>query len=107
MSLLMPPIAFVIVLAAALGLSYGFKALSLRRQGEAKGLGPYACGELLPTHMIRPDYGQFLPFAIFFTVLHVVALTVATVPVWTLSSFVMALIYLSAALVGLTVLYRK
>ncbi len=107
MSLLLPPIAFLIVFAAALLLSAGFKQLSLREAGPQKGVEPYSCGEVLPSHMIKPDYGQFLPFAVFFTVLHVVALTVATVPAWTLGSFVMALIYLAAALVGLTVLYRK
>ena len=71
-------------------------------------LKPYACGEDMPEHAcIQPDYGQFFPFAFFFTILHVVALMATTVPVETASTFVLALVYIAGAVVGLTVLYRK
>ena len=105
-SLLSPPIAFVIVLAAVWVFSFGLSRLSLIGTG-AKGLEPYACGEDVPDHMIRPDYGQFLPFAIFFTLLHVTALVVATVPAVTITSLFMAIVYLLGAVVALTVLYRR
>jgi hypothetical protein len=105
--LLAPPAAFVIMLTASVLLSWGLSRLSVRvRRGE-KGLEPYACGEEIPSHMIQPDYGQFLPFAIFFTLLHVTALVVATVPAVTLSTLFMAVVYLLGAVVGLTVLYRR
>jgi NADH-quinone oxidoreductase subunit A len=106
-SLLVPPIAFVIVLIAALLLSWGMTKLSLRPRGRYKGLDPYACGEDIPTHLIQPDYGQFFPFAFFFTILHVVAMMVATVPVETATSLLIAMVYILGAAVGLSVLYRK
>ena len=39
---------------------------------------PYACGEDFPREKIVPEYGQFYPFAIFFTLLHVAGLMLAT-----------------------------
>ncbi len=107
-SLLSPPLAFLIVLAAAAALSFGLSRLSFKRRALADASGePYACGEDLPSHMIQPDYGQFLPFAFFFTILHVVALMATTVPVETLSSFTIAIVYLLCAIVALLVLYRR
>ena len=78
-----------------------------KRKKGARGLGPYACGEELPTHMIQPDYGQFYPFAFFFTVLHVVALTATTVPAVSISTIIIAGIYVAGAIAGLTILYKK
>ena len=114
LSVMSPLIAFAILLAASAIL---YKAMLLlspgKRKKGARGLGPYACGEELPTHMIQPDYGQFYPFAFFFTVLHVVALTATTVPAilaplrMSASIIVVALIYIAGAIAGLTILYRK
>ena len=67
----------------------------------------YACGENVETNLMQPDYSQFFPFAFFFTVLHVVALTIATIPVETMNSFAMAVIYLAGALIGLMILLRR
>jgi NADH:ubiquinone oxidoreductase subunit 3 (subunit A) len=115
---LFPLVAFAIVLAASVLLYVALGALRAgKRQKGARGLGPYACGEELPTHMIQPDYGQFYPFAFFFTVLHVVALIATTVPatganglpidVTFGSILVIAGIYVAGAVAGLTILYRK
>jgi NADH:ubiquinone oxidoreductase subunit 3 (subunit A) len=106
-SVLTPPLAFLILLAAAAGLSFGLSRLSFKKRTGNGGLAPYACGEDIPTHMIQPDYSQFLPFAMFFTVLHVVALMGATVAKADLTALVIAGIYLVGAFVGLTVLYRR
>ena len=106
LSVLAPPIAFAILLAAVGLLSLGMSRLSANRKGNRQ-TGPYACGEDLPTHMIQPDYGQFLPFAVFFTILHVVALMVTTAAGVTAAAFVIALVYVTGALLGLVVLYRK
>jgi hypothetical protein len=110
-SVLSPLIAFAIVLAASALLYAALRIFSAgpRKKG-SRGLGPYACGEELPTHMIQPDYGQFYPFAFFFTVLHVVALTATTVPAilgGATSLFFVAGIYVAGAIAGLTILYRK
>ena len=108
LSLLSPPLAFVIVLLAAAALSFGLSRLGIRRRTRPDGSGqPYACGEDLPSHMIQPDYGQFLPFAFFFTILHVIALMATTVPIATLGSFTIALAYLLCAAIGLLVLYAR
>ena len=67
----------------------------------------YACGEDLPTAMIQPDYSQFYPFAFYFTILHVVALMIATVPTATIETFLIAVVYILGAIIGLVVLYAR
>ncbi len=106
--LLMPPVAFVIVLLAVWGFSAALSRLALRPKNRSdQAREPYACGEDIPTHMIQPNYAQFLPFAFFFTILHVVALTVATVPVQAGATLGFAGLYVGGAAMGLSVLYRK
>jgi len=109
-----PIIAFAILFTAAAILYFAMRIFTAgKRKPGARGLGPYACGEELPTHMIQPDYGQFYPFAFFFTVLHVVALTATTVPAISVSLanyasiIIIAGIYIAGAIAGLTILYRK
>ena len=107
-SMLAPPFAFVIVLAATMGLSFGLSRLSFRRKRRGNGATePYACGEDIPDHMIQPNYGVFLPFALYFLILHVVALTICTVPLQTASTLFFAVLYVVGALVGLSVLNRS
>jgi NADH-quinone oxidoreductase subunit A len=107
-SFLAPPVAFIVILASVLLVSGALSRLSYRSKQQAKGAAePYACGEKIPTHMIQPDYAQFLPFALFFTILHVVALMIATVPVETAATLVFAVVYVIGALVGLSVLHRR
>jgi hypothetical protein len=106
--ILLPPISFLIILATALLFAGALSRLSLK--GAKKGAGEgksYACGEDVQTNLMQPDYSQFFPFAFFFTVLHVVALTVATAPVETMRSFAIAIIYLAGAMVGLLILFRR
>jgi NADH:ubiquinone oxidoreductase subunit 3 (subunit A) len=111
--LLSPPVAFVILLGVG-GLLYwclGRLAPKTRGAGE-EGLKPYSCGEEMPSHMIQPNYGQFLPFAFFFTILHVVALMVTTAAGaatagLTAAAFLIAAVYVVGAVVGLVVLYRN
>ena len=103
--LLQPPLAFLILLAASALLLLAMGRLGLRRRRRLT--DPYACGEELATHMIQPDYGQFLPFAFFFTILHVIALMAATVPVETRGSFTIAVIYLGCALLWVYKLYAR
>ena len=57
--------------------------------------------------MIQPDYSQFFPFAFFFTMLHVVALMIATVPVGTETPFLLPVVYVIGAIIGLVILLRK
>ena len=106
--LISPPVAFLIILLTALGLSMAMSRLAFRPKSIPKGLTePYACGEDLANHMIQPDYSQFFPFAFYFTILHVVALMTATVPVETLGTCLIAVVYVAGGIVGLFVLYRR
>jgi NADH-quinone oxidoreductase subunit A len=91
------------------GLSYTLSRLAPKKPVHADGSAkPYACGEDMPRgHMIQPNYAQFVPFAFFFTILHVIALMATTVPVETPEVFVIAVTYLLGAVVGLSILYRR
>jgi NADH:ubiquinone oxidoreductase subunit 3 (subunit A) len=105
---LAPPIVFILVLVVILCLAYMLSKLALRPRNLPEGLTKeYACGEDLPTAMIQPDYSQFYPFAFYFTILHVVALMIATVPVATLETSLIAVVYILGAIVGLFVLYMR
>jgi len=107
-ALLAPPLAFIIMLIAALAFAGMLSRLSFKnRAKEPDAKKSYACGEDVPTHLMQPDYTQFFPFAFFFTILHVVALMVATVPVETLGSFIIAIIYIFGAVTGLSILFRR
>lgn len=106
--LLSPPVAFVVVAIFVAALSAGLSRLAFKRPKRPEDIGTsYACGEDVESHLMQPDYAQFFPFAFFFTILHVIALMVATVPVETLDSFTIAVIYLSGAIVGLCILFRR
>jgi NADH-quinone oxidoreductase subunit A len=80
--LLFPPVAFVISLAFVMLLSALLSPLSAkpaRVPGSAKHKA-YGCGEDVPVDQAKaiPDYQGFFPFAIFFTLLHVAGLMLAT-----------------------------
>lgn len=106
--LLTPPICFITVLLMITVFSGILSRLSLKSKNPPKDIGTsYACGEDIETHLMQPDYSQFFPFAFLFTVLHVVALTIATIPIATMDSFAIAVIYLAGALAGLTILFRR
>ena len=107
---LLPPVAFVIVLAAVWLQSRGMDLLSLPRKGGPEAPGkrkPYASGEQVEDHRAQPDYSQFFHFAFFFTLLHVVALVVATVPRGVPTAATLAAAFVVASGVGLLVLFRR
>ena len=106
--LLTPPACFVIVLLMITTFAAALTKLSFKTKNPSADIGTsYACGEDIETHLMQPDYSQFFPFAFFFTVLHVVALTIATIPMETIHSFTIAVIYLAGAMVGLRILLRR
>ena len=106
--LLTPPVVFIAVLVAALFFAYVLSKLALKPKSVPAGLTKeYSCGEDVKTHMIQPDYSQFFPFAFYFTILHVVALMIATVPMATMQTFLIAVVYILGAIVGLFVLYKR
>jgi len=106
--LLTPPVAFIIVMAAMLLFSRLLSMLAYKPKTHGEGEGKsYACGEDTATNFMQPDYSQFFPFAFFFTLLHVFTLTIATVPSLTGGSFVIAILYILAAITGLVILFRR
>ena len=106
--LLSPPVAFILIMLAALLCAYVLSKLAMKPKKIPAGLTQeYSCGEDIKTHMIQPDYTQFFPFAFYFTILHVVALMIATVPMATIQTFMIAVVYILGAIVGLFVLYKR
>ena len=67
----------------------------------------YACGEDMKENRVQPNYNQFFPFAFFFTIMHVLALVVATVPVHDWSAVQIAAGYLICSAIGLFILFRR
>lgn len=105
---LMPPMAFLIVFWVVFFLSYVLGRWAFFKEKPSKeGRKAYACGEDFSQHLIQPDYSQFFPFAFFFTILHVVALMIATVPVGLNALPALPVIYCLGAIIGLVILLRK
>jgi NADH:ubiquinone oxidoreductase subunit 3 (subunit A) len=103
-----PPLAFMIILAVTLALVYLSARLAYRSKKPASnGAKSYACGEDNYDHLAQPDYSVFFPFAFFFTLAHVATLIIATVPMETLKTFDMAVLYIIGTVVGLSILLRK
>ncbi len=108
--LLLPPLAFAGLLLLVWLHTRGLSTLSApRRPGEARpgALRAYACGEDVPDHRMQPDYAAFFPFAYFFTIMHVVALLVATVPRGSAAAAGLAVAFLASAAAGVRALFRR
>lgn len=107
-ALLLPPVVFIILFAVIMFLTHLFSRWAYRKTAASEeGMKAYSCGEEFSEHLIQPDYSQFFPFAFFFTILHVVAMVIATIPVETAESLAIALVYVSGAIIGLFILLRK
>ena len=107
--LLLPPVAFLVILLIAWIQYKGmavFSAGETWKTGEGQ-LKSYACGEDVKNHRVQPDYQQFFSFAFFFTIMHVMALVVATVPPASVSAAIFAALYLAGSAVGLFILFRR
>jgi NADH:ubiquinone oxidoreductase subunit 3 (subunit A) len=107
-NILTPPLAFIIILSATMLISAFLSKLSFKvRKEERSSATSYSCGEEGLTPFIQPDYSQFFPFAFFFTILHVTALIITTIPMETLGSLSIAIIYLAGAMTALFILFRR
>lgn len=105
--MLMPPVAFTLMVLVLWALAAALKMLApkgtAKREGTCKA---YGCGEDVELHRMQPDYGHFFPFAFFFTVMHVVALILATVP-HNLTTAFLPLLYVAAAATALLILFKR
>ena len=105
---LFPPATFLVLLASVWVQSRAMNLLAPPRQQGPRGkFRPYACGEEVDDPRAPPDYGEFFHFAFFFTILHVVALVVATVPRGAPGAAALAVGLLASAVVALLVLFRR
>ena len=107
--LLSTPLTFLAALAVALILLRlcGLLAPVVKTpHGSGKGKA-YACGEDVKNHHAQPDYQQFFPFAFFFTIMHVLALVVVTVPAGSLPATALAIGYAGSLAIGSLVLFRR
>lgn len=106
--LLFPPVVFVISLLFVMGLAELLTPLAAapaRVPGSAK-YNAYGCGEDVPNVKADPDYHTFFPFAIFFTLLHVAGLMLATWSFNPLSAGIgLVFGYLAAVAVILAILF--
>ncbi len=96
--LLTPVLAFLIFLAVSLFFYWlgGRMAPRLRKIGGK--LATYACGEDLPGAKVQWGYRLFFFIALFFTMMHVASLVVATLPsgpIVFFGIFYLAMIFLS------------
>jgi NADH-quinone oxidoreductase subunit A len=80
----------------------GTMAPKLKKVG-AK-LSMYACGEDIPARKVMPTY-QFFYVAFFFTILHICALLIATMPGG--SAAVFGMIYILIVIVGVIALLLR
>jgi len=104
--ILYPPIAFGISLLSVYffaALFSNFPPKTVKNPEKSK---TYACGEDFPSEKVLPNYDEFYPFAIFFTILHVAGLMLAT---WAIAganaSVFLPVVYLMIIGIILTILF--
>jgi NADH:ubiquinone oxidoreductase subunit 3 (subunit A) len=106
--LLVPPVAFLIVLSTCLVLMALFRRIAFRKKSSTQGSKEsYACGEPNYDHMAQPDYSNVFPFAFFFTMAHVATLIMTTVPIASQGIFFLVIVYIMGSILGLYILFRR
>ena len=99
-----PLLVFIIFLLIAYAIYRFGGLLSPKTKIVGGKLKAYACGEDIPGKFIQPTY-QLFYVAFFFTILHVSALVVATVPNSNLA--IIGVVYLLMLLLSIYVLMRR
>jgi len=80
--LLIPPVAFCVYFLLVRLISRTTASIEQKPAVTCKDKHtPYACGENFEAQKNRPDYTDFFPFAIFFTIMHVAGLMLATLAI--------------------------
>jgi NADH:ubiquinone oxidoreductase subunit 3 (subunit A) len=109
--LLLPPVCFVIVLFTVWGISKMMSVfLGAPKATHEKGKeDSYACGEVYAERHIEPDYGSFFRFAVFFTIIDVAGLMVATLAAanFNAATAAVAVVYVATLSAVLAILYSK
>lgn len=100
---LFPPVAFIITLLFVMFVSElisGWAPAPKNDPSSGKDL-TYACGEDVPAGKVIADYQEFFPFAIFFTLLHVAGLMIAT---WSLNPVSLGIEYAAGYILSVAVI---
>jgi len=105
--LLIPPIAFSVLTLVVMAESFFMKRSSSKGAAGEGAKKAYSCGEDMEENRFRPEYGQFFSFAFFFSIMHVVALVVATMPSGMRGAYFIAALYVAGAVVSLVALLRR
>lgn len=106
LKLLLPPVAFSIFLLVGLLLLLFGSMLAAKTSSNPRGKKTqYACGEDVPAARVQPDYSLFFPFALFFTIIHVTALILATLPVGNIA--LMGILYMISVAISLYALVAR
>ena len=99
-----PPVAFALFLLAFALLMKGARRYAVKGEANERELEPYACGQREFESYVNPDYMAFFRYAFVFSVLHVLALMVATAPT---DALALPLAYVAAGILTLSIIFRK
>lgn len=102
--LLVPPLAFLILLLVSLGISGVSRLFAAKGTPYAGKERAYACGQNIDVNRVQPDYQEFFPIAFFFTIMHVAALIIATAPA---GEWFEAILFIAVVALSLKVLFRR
>ncbi|MBC7364563.1 MAG: hypothetical protein H5U07_08520 [Candidatus Aminicenantes bacterium] len=103
--LLSPPIAFFFFLLIAYLLYALGNSMAPKLKKTPGKLSTYACGEDIPGVKVQFGFRLFYLFALFFTIMHVAALVIATVP--TGKIVYLAIIYLAMIFLSIMALISR
>jgi hypothetical protein len=105
--LLTPMAGFVLFGAAAYGLYRLGDLIAPKLKDEGGKLASYACGEDVPAQKFQLSYKLFFYAALFFTMMHVAALVIATIPGGSPVLAVAGLVYLAMIVLSITALILR
>lgn len=104
--LLSPPVVMLVYLGVGYGLYRVGRSLAAHGEDHPGKHQPYACGEDLRSAPIKLAYHSFFRLALMFSVLHLAALTVSTLPGRGLFQ-PLGLVYLAGIAVSVLVLIEE
>jgi NADH:ubiquinone oxidoreductase subunit 3 (subunit A) len=108
MNILLSPLgAFVLFVIAAYALYRFGDVLAPKLSDKGAKLAQYACGEDIPAKKFQIEYRMFFCAALFFTIMHVAALVIATVPASSVMLAAIGLVYLAVVLASVYALVVK
>ena len=108
MNMLLTPLAgFILFGAAAYGLYRLGDLIAPKLKDVGGKLTPYACGEDVPAQKFQLSYKLFFYAALFFTMMHVAALVIATIPGGSPVLAVAGLVYLVMIVLSITALILR